>query len=66
MNDKAIAISPIPEYLLRKPMSGAHERMITIELGTSRSSFLEPVVTPISTIKLIIATVDRKNVKNIM
>lgn len=55
MNDRASADRPIPEYLLRKPTSGAHDSAIIHMLGIKRSSLLEPVVSGTPSMKDIIA-----------
>mmetsp|Transcript_331 Transcript_331/g.780 ORF Transcript_331/g.780 Transcript_331/m.780 type:complete len:140 (-) Transcript_331:599-1018(-) len=55
-NDNARASNPITENFDKKLMSGAQERSATIMLGRSKSNRLDPVVSGISSMKLIIAT----------
>lgn len=56
MNDNAMAISPRPENLLKKPTLGAHERIITNADDMAFNTRLVQEVNGQSSIKLIIAT----------
>jgi hypothetical protein len=55
VNDTASAARPMPENLLRKPTSGAHDSATIITFGTRRSTLLEPVVRGMPSMKDIMA-----------
>ena len=57
VNDTASAARPMPEYLLRKPTSGAHDSAIIITFGTIRSTLLEPIVRGMPSMKDIMAAI---------
>ena len=56
MNDSPTASNPIPENFDRKLISRAQDRMATMALGINKSSLLDPVVSGVSLMKLIMAT----------